>query len=308
MQLAQFSDLYKVNEFDEVDFIAKITSITFPTDIRDRVIIHFFDGFEHNRFIVYTDNQAIREILYTDTVYHLYGVARGIKRRYFMLRSFEPVDITMDIEIKYYPERFKQPTDIMKLVYNTSIAKIKQPDLRRFVGYCLGIQTSGYNASEKQEIKYKRFLNSPASISHHDSYPGGFIAHVSGMLSIVDHLEELYGGGLRMENVDKIDWDLLRAIVYLHDIGKPLTYAKDYTGSYIWNEMCLEDHAQLGAQYLYSCWERSKILDYATIQKILYCVSEHMNYNKQFEDKKVPELRILRAIDNLDTAIVTMIA
>ncbi len=307
MLLERFTDLYKVDEFTEVEFIAKITSISHPTDIQDRVIIHFFDGYENNRFIVYTDNEAIRELLYIDTVYHLRGIARGLHRRYFLLTGFKPVDITLDVENKYYPERFKHLTDMMKLTYDTSIVKIKDVKLRQFVGFCLGIVTAGYDASEKQKAKYNKFNTAPASLSHHDSYPGGYIAHISGMLAIVDKLEEVYGNGLRVEDITKIDWDLLRAIVYLHDIGKPLTYTKDYSGRYIWNEDCLEDHAQLGAQHVYYCWKKTNTITSAMIQKLLYCIAEHMNVSKQCDDRKVPELRLLRAIDTLDTAIVTML-
>lgn len=307
MTLDKFSDLYKLSEYDEVDFIARITNIMHPTDVSDRVVIYFFDGVDHNRFTVYTDNEAIREILYVDTVYKLYGVARGLKRRYFMLKGFESIDVTLDIETKFYPERFKRPTDMMKLIYDTSIAKIKDSGLRQLVGYSLGIVTSGYYGSDKQKVKYDKFAQAPASLNHHDSYPGGYVAHIAGMLSIVNKLEEIYGSKFRAEDANKINWDLLRAIIYLHDIGKPLTYIKDYSGGYIWNEDCLEDHAQIGSQYIYHCWVKTNTVSYAIIQKILYCVVEHMNINKQYDDKKVPELRILRAIDTIDTAIVTML-
>lgn len=307
MTLDKFSDLYKLSEYDEVDFIARITNIIHPEDINDRVIVYFFDGTEHNRFTVFTNNEAIREVLYIDTVYKLYGVARGLKHRYFMLKGFEPVDVTLDIETVYYPERFKHPTDMMKLIYDTSIAKIKDTGIRQLVGYSLGIITSGYCGSEKQKMKYNRFIQAPASLNHHDSYSGGFVAHVAGMLAIVDKLEEIYTSKFRLEEGYRINWDILRAIVYLHDVGKPLTYTRESSGHYVWNENCLEDHAQLGSQYLYHCWRKTMTVEYAVIQKILYCVTEHMSINKQYDNKKVPELRILRAIDTIDTAIVTML-
>lgn len=307
MILEHFSDIFQLKEYTEVEFIAKVTNVTCPTDTPDRLIVWFFDGYENNRFTVYTDNNAIREILYNNTVYRMWGVARGLKRRYFMLKGFEPIDVTLDIETKYYPERFKHITDMMKLTYDTSIAKIKDLKLRQFVGYCLGIVTTGYAPSDKQKAKYNIFATAPASLSHHDAYSGGYVAHIAGMLAIVDKLEEIYGSGFRTEDISKIDWDLLRAIVYLHDIGKPLTYQKDYSGQYSWNENILEDHAYLGAQHVYYCWKKTNILPEAVVQKLLYCISEHMNMQKQFDDKKVPELRLLRAIDSLDTAIVSML-
>lgn len=306
MHLERFKDISTVDEFTDVDFTAKILRVEKPSETEDRLVIRFFDGYDNNRFIVYTDNKAVQDILYNNTVYLLRGTARGIHHRYFVLSSIELVAITLDIEQKYYPERFKRPTDMMKMTYDTSIAKIKDCKLRQFVGYCLGIVTTGYGSSDKQKIKYNKYSNAPASLNHHDSYPGGYIAHIAGMLSIVDALEQSYSV-LRTEDISRIDWDLLRAIVYLHDIGKPLTYLRDQSGRYIWNEECLNDHAQLGAQHVYACWNRVRTVDFNLMQKLTYCINEHMNVSKPYDNKKVPELQLLRALDTLDSAIVTQL-
>jgi 7,8-dihydroneopterin 2',3'-cyclic phosphate phosphodiesterase len=68
---------------------------------------------------------------------------------------------------------------------------------------------------------------SPAGLSHHHSYPGGFIEHVVSStrlaLAICDSVEKVYHG--------KVNRDLVIAGIILHDIFKPLTYAIGEDGS-----------------------------------------------------------------------------
>lgn len=69
---------------------------------------------------------------------------------------------------------------------------------------------------------------SPAGLSHHHSYPGGYIEHVVSTaniaLAICNSVEKVYGG--------KVNRDLVIAGVLLHDIYKPVTYAVNENGSY----------------------------------------------------------------------------
>jgi putative nucleotidyltransferase with HDIG domain len=69
---------------------------------------------------------------------------------------------------------------------------------------------------------------SPAGLSRHHCYPGGYIEHVVSVaniaLAVCDSVEKSYHG--------KVDRDLVLAGVLLHDIFKPITYAVNETGSY----------------------------------------------------------------------------
>ena len=69
---------------------------------------------------------------------------------------------------------------------------------------------------------------SPAGLSHHHYYPGGYIEHVVSTaniaLAICDSVKEVYHG--------KVNRDLVIAGVLLHDIFKPVTYAVNENGSY----------------------------------------------------------------------------
>lgn len=69
---------------------------------------------------------------------------------------------------------------------------------------------------------------SPAGLSHHHSYSGGFIEHVVATseiaLDICNVVKQIYHG--------KVDKDLVLAGVILHDIFKPLTY-EEKDGIYV---------------------------------------------------------------------------
>jgi 7,8-dihydroneopterin 2',3'-cyclic phosphate phosphodiesterase len=69
---------------------------------------------------------------------------------------------------------------------------------------------------------------SPAGLSHHHSYPGGYIEHVVATaeiaLTLCDVVEKVYRG--------KVNRDLVLAGVVLHDIFKPLTYMEKENGTF----------------------------------------------------------------------------
>ena len=83
---------------------------------------------------------------------------------------------------------------------------------------------------EIEERKYEGvpLETSPAGLSHHHSYPGGYIEHVVATaeiaLTLCDVVEKIYGG--------KVNRDLVLAGVLLHDIFKPLTYMEKENGTF----------------------------------------------------------------------------
>ena len=70
--------------------------------------------------------------------------------------------------------------------------------------------------------------SSPAGMSRHHSYPGGFIEHVMATteiaLSLCNVIKRIYHG--------KVDKDLVISGAILHDILKPLTYEMEENGTY----------------------------------------------------------------------------
>jgi len=69
---------------------------------------------------------------------------------------------------------------------------------------------------------------SPAGLSHHHCYPGGYMEHIVSTANIAlemcESVEKVYHG--------RVNRDLVVAGVLLHDIFKPATYAVNENGSY----------------------------------------------------------------------------
>lgn len=83
------------------------------------------------------------------------------------------------------------------------------------------------------KISGKEFIGlplevSPAGLSHHHSYSGGYLEHVgssaNAALALCNSVEKIYGG--------EVNRDLVIAGVLLHDLFKPVTYVVKEDGSY----------------------------------------------------------------------------
>jgi len=111
------------------------------------------------------------------------------------------------------------------------------PQLRRVVekirDRSLREKVSAFIENPTIEIEGRKYSGlpletSPAGVSHHHSYPGGFVEHVFSTteiaLKLCDVVKRVYHG--------KVDRDLIVAGVVLHDIFKPLTYVTRENGTY----------------------------------------------------------------------------
>jgi 7,8-dihydroneopterin 2',3'-cyclic phosphate phosphodiesterase len=69
---------------------------------------------------------------------------------------------------------------------------------------------------------------SPAGLSHHHCYPGGYVEHIVSAaeiaLALCDSVEKIYHG--------KVNRDLVLAGILLHDVFKVVTYEERKTGGY----------------------------------------------------------------------------
>lgn len=103
--------------------------------------------------------------------------------------------------------------------------KICDGHLRRKVNALLKNPTFKIDNKEHSGLPLE---TSPAGLSHHHSYPGGYVEHVTSTLSIAlalcDSVEKVYHG--------RVNRDLVTAGVLLHDIFKPATYTMNANGSY----------------------------------------------------------------------------
>ena len=105
------------------------------------------------------------------------------------------------------------------------VNKIKDESLRAKVAQLLENPTMEIDGKEYMGLPLD---SSPAGISRHHSYPGGFVEHVVSTteiaLTLCDVVKKVYHG--------KVDRDLVVSGALLHDIFKPLTYQVEKNGTY----------------------------------------------------------------------------
>lgn len=142
------------------------------------------------------------------------------------------------------------------------------------------------------EIK-KRYLYWPAASSVHHDFRSGLIQHVSEMLEISKSLKKFY---------PKCDYDILRAGILLHDIGK--IYELDATGiatSYT-AEGTLIGHIVLGIQLL-ERFNAKEILSKNKYIHLVHLIASHhgaLEYGSPVLPSSV-EAIMLTYIDNLSS-------
>lgn len=109
--------------------------------------------------------------------------------------------------------------------FKTWTGKIRDKDLREKVTQLLENPTFEVNGKKYSGLPLDV---SPAGLSHHHCYPGGFVEHVVSAcgiaLALCNSVEKVYHG--------KVKRDIVLAGVLLHDIFKPVTYSVSQSGSY----------------------------------------------------------------------------
>jgi putative nucleotidyltransferase with HDIG domain len=108
---------------------------------------------------------------------------------------------------------------------NAIAKKIRNESLRKKVIELLKSPTIDINGKTYSGLPFE---TSPAGISRHHSYKGGYLEHVVSTanlaLAICDSVEKTYHG--------RVNRDLVISGVLLHDIYKPTTYSINKNGSY----------------------------------------------------------------------------
>lgn len=103
--------------------------------------------------------------------------------------------------------------------------KIRDGELRKKVVDLLEDPTFEING---KKISGLPFDVSPAGLSHHHCYPGGYIEHVVSTanlaIAMCRSVEKVYHG--------KVNRDLVISGVLLHDVFKPVTYVMNENGSF----------------------------------------------------------------------------
>lgn len=113
------------------------------------------------------------------------------------------------------------PTSKLK----TLAIKIRDKNLRKKVIELLENPTFEINGKTYKALPLEK---APAGLSHHHSYQGGYVEHITSTtniaLALCDSVERIYHG--------KVNRDLVIAGILLHDIFKATTYTRNENGSF----------------------------------------------------------------------------
>ncbi len=132
---------------------------------------------------------------------------------------------------------------------------------------------------------------SPAGLSHHHSYPGGFVEHVYATtelaLALCDVTRRVYHG--------KVDRDTVVAGTILHDIFKPLTYVERENGTY--------GITPLGERLDHLTLIVSELVRRGFPLNLVHIVASHMGWQNSPIGPRTVEALIVHIADSADSRL-----
>lgn len=150
------------------------------------------------------------------------------------------------------------------------------------------------------EAIMKDLCLSPAGIKAHHAYQGGLLEHINNLLEVADRIIPLY---------PDLDGDLLKAGIFLHDLGKIRELSYDATFSYT-DEGQLLGHMHIANEILEKKICETEQLSGETFPKEIALRLKHMvlshHGSYEFGSAKLPmtpEAIALHHLDNLDAKL-----
>jgi 23S rRNA maturation-related 3'-5' exoribonuclease YhaM len=286
--LKNYKELQRCSEYENVVFFGKILTITHQAQY---TTVRFFDGENIEKLNVYQNDFEVE----TNKLYKFTGSACGYTRIWFKLYALEKITPNEEQNRIFFPEIYLKVTPELQYVYLNSFGLIENNNYKSVLKVCLGL-----GDSKATEIDYFKY---PASLNHHDNYKGGLINHVASMLNIAIKIKMEYKSTRKLTK--QIDWDLVLTLIYLHDVGKPLTYSVKPSGEFKWNDNIMLDHATLGVCYVYNkCMENGISVKHPDIQILLKGIQQHMT---QEYYNLLPEVQFIKHIDSIDAILASTI-
>jgi 3'-5' exoribonuclease len=189
------------------------------------------------------------------------------------------------VDISDYMARTEKDIPQMFARLGEIVSRISHPQLKTF--------TQAFLADSDL---MGRFCNAPAAMQMHHNYIGGLLEHTLNMLEVAEALFPLY---------PKIQKDLVRAAIFLHDIAKTKELSYRVGISYTDTGQLL-GHIIQGTQMITQMADKlasaGKPIDPAVLDSLLHIViSHHGQY--EFGSPKLPatpEAFMVNYIDNLD--------
>jgi 3'-5' exoribonuclease len=143
----------------------------------------------------------------------------------------------------------------------------------------------------------QKMLRTGAGVKAHHAYPGGLVEHICNMLEVSDRIKDLYPA---------IDFDLVKAGVFLHDLGK--IHEMDFENAFVYtDEGQLLGHMSIAVEMVTRKISDAERMLNQTFPRELELRIKHMilSHHGSYSHGSprlpmTPEAAVLHQIDNLD--------
>lgn len=143
----------------------------------------------------------------------------------------------------------------------------------------------------------QKMLRTGAGVKAHHAYPGGLVEHICNMLEVADRIRDLYPA---------IDFDLVKAGIFLHDLGK--IREMDFENAFVYtDEGQLLGHMSIAVEMVTEKISDAERMLNETFPRELELRIKHMilSHHGSYAHGSprlpmTPEAAVLHQIDNLD--------
>jgi 3'-5' exoribonuclease len=147
------------------------------------------------------------------------------------------------------------------------------------------------------EAIVQKLLRTGAGVKAHHAYPGGLVEHICNMLEVADRIRDLYPA---------VDFDLVQAGIFLHDLGK--VREMDFENAFVYtDEGQLLGHMSIAVEMVTEKIAQVELMMNESFPRELELRIKHMilSHHGSYAHGSprlpmTPEAAVLHQIDNLD--------
>ena len=150
------------------------------------------------------------------------------------------------------------------------------------------------------EAIVQKLLRTGAGVKAHHAYPGGLVEHICNMLEVSDRIRDLYA---------TVDFDLVQAGIFLHDLGK--VREMDFENAFVYtDEGQLLGHMSIAVEMVTEKITQVELMMNESFPRELELRIKHMilSHHGSYAHGSprlpmTPEAAVLHQIDNLDAKV-----
>jgi 3'-5' exoribonuclease len=150
------------------------------------------------------------------------------------------------------------------------------------------------------EAIVQKLLRTGAGVKAHHAYPGGLVEHICNMLEVSDRIRDLYAA---------VDFDLVQAGIFLHDLGK--VREMDFENAFVYtDEGQLLGHMSIAVEMVTEKITQVELMMNESFPRELELRIKHMilSHHGSYAHGSprlpmTPEAAVLHQIDNLDAKV-----